>query len=111
MGSAFVLSEIFPEAEVIGVDLSAPYIRMARTWQSLRNATNIQFYQATAEDLSWLESESFDMINYAYVLHEMPSDNAMRVIREMHRLLRPGGTMNGFEVPYFDSALEREIAV
>merc|ERR1711915_236494 len=49
---------------------------------------------------SWLETESFDFINYAYVIHEMPADNAMRVISELYRLLAPGGTMNGFEVPF-----------
>merc|ERR1711953_866039 len=107
--SAFVLSEIFPEAEVIAVDLSAPYIRMARTWQTLRNATNIQFYQATAEDLSWLESETFDLINYAYVLHEMPALNALNIINEIHRLLRPGGTMNGFEIPFVENEINREV--
>ena len=109
--SAFTLARVFPEAEVIGIDMAPPYVRFARKWSELRNVSNVQFYAANAEDLSWLESESFDLINYAYVLHEMPADNAMRVISEMHRLLRPGGTMNGFEVPYFDSALEREIAV
>lgn len=100
--SAFVLSELFPEAEIVAVDLAAPYIRMARMWQELRNATNIQFYQGNGEDLSWLEDESFDFINYAYVLHEMPADNCLRIISEMYRLLTPGGTMNGFEVPYVE---------
>ena len=54
-------------------------------WNELRNVSNVQFYAANGEDLSWLESESFDIINFAYVLHEMPADNAMRVISEMHR--------------------------
>merc|ERR1719379_1960831 len=54
--SAFVLADMFPEAEVIAIDLAAPYIRMARQWQTLRNVTNIQFYHANAEDLSWLET-------------------------------------------------------
>jgi len=105
--SAFVLADMFPEAEVIAVDLAAPYIRMARQWQTLRNVSNIQFYHANAEDLSWLETESFDFINYAYVIHEMPADNAMRVISEMYRLLAPGGTMNGFEVPFVRNVAER----
>jgi len=105
--SAFVLAEMFPEAEVIAVDLAAPYIRMARLWQEMRNVTNIKFYQANGEDLSWLESESFDFINYAYVLHEMPADQCLTVIREIYRLLAPGGTMNGFEVPYWANDLER----
>ena len=109
--SAFVLAEMFPEAEIIAVDLAAPYIRMARKWQELRNITNIKFYHANAEDLSWLESESFDLINYAYVLHEMPADNAVNIVKEIYRLLTPGGTMNGFEVPFPDSHLERQIMV
>merc|ERR1712212_1461230 len=109
--SAFVLSEMFPEAEIVAIDLAAPYIRMARRWQEMRNASNIQFYHANAEDLSWLESESFDFINYAYVLHEMPADNCVRVIREMYRLLREGGIMNGFEVPFVENELERLLYV
>ena len=107
--SAFVLAEIFPEAEVIAVDLSAPYVRMARTWQQLRNVSNVKFYQATAEDMSWLESETFDLINFAYVLHEMPALNALNIINEIHRLLRPGGTMNGFEIPFIESEVNREV--
>jgi SAM-dependent methyltransferase len=105
--SAFVLAELFPEAEVIAVDLAAPYIRMARQWQTIRNISNIQFYEANAEDMSFLESESFDLINYAYVLHEMPADNCKLVVDEMYRLLKSGGVMNGFEVPYVENAVER----
>jgi len=105
--SAFVLAEMFPDAEVIAIDLAAPYIRMARKWSEMRNVTNVKFYQANAEDMSWLESESIDFINYAYVLHEMPADNALRIVSEMHRLLRPGGTMNGFEVPFVENVAER----
>jgi len=105
--SAFVLAQMFPEAEVIAVDLAAPYIRMARQWQTLRNIPNIKFYHANAEDMSWLESDSFDLISYAYVLHEMPAENCMRVITEMYRLLKEGGKMNGFEVPFIENAIER----
>jgi len=105
--SAFVLAELFPEAEVVAVDLSAPYIRMARQWQALRNQTNLVFYQANAEDLSWLADGSFDLVNYAYVLHEMPAENCLRVIEEMYRLLAPGGTMNGFEVPFVEDLAMR----
>jgi len=79
-----VLAALFPEAEVVAVDLAAPYIRMARRWSELRNVSNVAFYQANAEDLSWLESESFDFINYAYVLHEMPGGNAKNIINGMY---------------------------
>ena len=80
-------------------------------WNELRNVSNVQFYAANGEDLSWLESESFDIINYAYVLHEMPATSAMAMVSEMYRLLRPGGVMNGFEVPFPDSDWERQYMV
>merc|ERR1711874_731977 len=89
--SAIVLAEMFPEAEVIAIDLAAPYIRFARKWAEMRNITNIQFYQANAEEMSWLESETFDFINYAYVLHEMPADNAIRVVDETYVLFNTWG--------------------
>ena len=68
-------------------------------------------FVGNGEDLSWLESESFDIINYAYVLHEMPAVNAINIIKEIHRLLKPGGSMTGFEVPFPDSVIERELMV
>ena len=74
-----------------------------------KNQYKFILYFRNGEDLAWLESESFDLISYAYVLHEMPEENAMRVLNEMYRLLRPGGTMNGFEVPYPDTELGRII--
>ena len=83
--SAYTLARVFPEAEVIGIDMAPPYIRFARQWNELRNVSNVQFYAANGENLSWLEAESFDIINFAYVLHEMPAENAMRVVSEMHR--------------------------
>jgi len=109
--SAYTFARVFPEAEVIGVDMAPPYIRFAKRWNEVRNVSNVQFYAANAEDLSWLESESFDIINYAYVLHEMPAVSALNIISEMYRLLRPGGTMNGFEVPYSDYGWGNDVAV
>ena len=86
-GSAFVLGEIFPEAEVVGVDLAAPYIRFVRHYKELRNASNVNFYTANAESMSYFPDNSFDLINYAYVLHEMPEVNAKAVVREMFRFV------------------------
>lgn len=60
-----------------------------------RNLTNLQFYYGNAEDMYYLETESFDFINFAYVLHEMPGENAMKIVDEMYRLLMPGGSLNG----------------
>ena len=47
------------------------------------------------EDMSLFETDSFDFINFAYVLHEMPAENSKRMADEMFRVLAPGGTLNG----------------
>eukprot|EP00095_Tigriopus_kingsejongensis_P004512 maker-scaffold427_size174323-snap-gene-0.44 protein:Tk04512 transcript:maker-scaffold427_size174323-snap-gene-0.44-mRNA-1 annotation:"hypothetical protein BRAFLDRAFT_126511" len=107
--SAFALAEMFPEAEVIGVDLSAPFVRFCRKWLEVRQTPNVQFYYANGESLDFLVDESFDFINFAYVLHEMPGPNAQMIMDEMFRLLSPGGTLNGFEVPYFANPTMAEI--
>ena len=45
-GSAFVLGELFPQAQVVGIDLSPAYIRFCRAHKELRQADNVDFYQA-----------------------------------------------------------------
>ena len=93
--SAFVMAELFPEAEVIAVDLAAPYVRFCRRWKEVRGVENVQFYHASGEDLTAFEENSFDIVTYAYVLHEMPAVQAKTVVDQMVRLLKPGGTLNG----------------
>ena len=63
-GSAFVLGELFPEAKVMGIDLAPTYIRFDRAEKQIRKASNVEFYQANAEDMFFIESNSVDFINY-----------------------------------------------
>ena len=44
--SAFAYNQLFPDAEVVAIDLAAPYIRFARRWQELRNVSteSLNFY-------------------------------------------------------------------
>ena len=110
-GSAFVLGELFPEAKVMGIDLAPTYIRFDRAEKQIRKASNVEFYQANAEDMFFIESNSVDFINFAYVLHEMPAENARRVVNEMYRILKPGGVLNGLESPYERNPVAREAFV
>ena len=110
-GSAFVLGQLFPQAHVLGIDLAPAYIRFNRAHKEIRQAENVDFYQANAENLEFIESDSIDFINFAYVLHEMPADNAKAIVREMFRVLKPGGVVNGFEVPYKRNSIVRDYFV
>ncbi len=108
--TTFVYGELFPNAEVIGIDLSAPLIRFCREWKNQRGASNVSFYQENAEATHWADS-SFDIVHFTYVLHEMPILNARKVLQEMYRLLKPGGTFSAMEVMYDETPEEREARV
>ncbi|XP_038068348.1 uncharacterized protein LOC119737806 [Patiria miniata] len=108
--SAFALGEIFPRAEVIAIDLAPAYVRFCRLWKQKRGASNVHFYQANGEATPF-ESESFDLVQFTYVLHEMPQENSKRVLREIHRLLRPEGVVSGFDVLYWQNSEWREINI
>ncbi|CAH1801803.1 unnamed protein product [Owenia fusiformis] len=108
--SALGFAQVFPDAEVIGVDLAAPYIRFCRLWANKLGVKNVKFYQDNGEDLSWPDNH-FDIVQYTYVLHEMPAVNARRFLSETLRVLKPGGVMSGFEVPFHDDPVEQVVNV
>ena len=48
--SAFAMEDLYPEAEIIGVDLAAPYVRFCRKWAEKRGS-KVQFYQVTKSNM------------------------------------------------------------
>ncbi|MCL6647056.1 MAG: methyltransferase domain-containing protein [Chloroflexi bacterium] len=105
--TAIVCAELFPETEVIGIDLSAPYIRFAREWAKRRGLTNVQFYQQNAQQTVFPDA-SFDAVHFTYVLHEMPVEDARKILRELYRLTTPGGRLSMFDGLYPDTEEERQ---
>jgi ubiquinone/menaquinone biosynthesis C-methylase UbiE len=75
---------------VIGVDASPEMIRYAG--QQAQRARNCQFQVGTAEALS-LPSDQFDVVVSSLFMHHLPSDLQLAALREMWRVLRPGGTL------------------
>jgi len=74
-------------AEVVGVDLSDAMLDIARRKNQL---PNINFQQADAVALPFPD-ESFDVACISFALHEMPRSIRQRALREMTRVVRPGG--------------------
>lgn len=111
--TTLVYGSMFPEANVTGIDLSAPFTRFMRDRQqrdpspALRGLKNVAFYQGNAEK-TWYPDNSFDVVHYTYVLHEMEQPNGRAVLQEAMRILRPGGVLLGFEVPYIDNLAMRK---
>jgi Methylase involved in ubiquinone/menaquinone biosynthesis len=89
------LVDRYPGAEVIGVDLSAPVLRLAHL-ESERLGKKIRFLQRDGSDTG-LESGSVDLVTGTMVLHELPSEVLARTIADAARLLRPGGSVRFLE--------------
>ena len=75
--------------EVVGIDLSEAMLRVARRKNCFPNVT---FQQADATELPF-EDASFDASCVSFALHEMPASVRERVVREMARVTKPGGSI------------------
>lgn len=75
--------------EVVAIDLSEAMLRIARRKNRFPNAS---FQEADAAELPF-EDGSFDASCISFALHEMPSTVRNRVVREMARVTKPGGSI------------------
>lgn len=91
------LVEAFPEAEVVGIDLSAPMLMYAHKRAEARGKRVI-FMQQNAERTSFPEA-SFDLVCSTLLLHELPESAIRQVIAESYRLLKPGGICAHLDLP------------
>ncbi len=93
------LSEVFPDAEICGIDLSPRMLEHARRSGNARGAA-WKFFVRPAEDTS-LPSESFDFVTSFNLFHELPPPVIEAVFAEAYRLLKPGGDVLMSDVPRF----------
>lgn len=83
------LKERFPDAEVWGVDVGGPMVRYAHM-RAVDLGIEANFRQALAEDTGFPDGH-FDLVTSFLLFHEVSSEGADAIIKEGHRLLRPGG--------------------
>ena len=87
--STFALQELYPEANITGLDLSPYFLAVAQYTSQQRN-TNIKWVNAAAENTN-LPEASFDLVSTFLLYHELPQFASKEIFREMRRLLRPNG--------------------
>jgi ubiquinone/menaquinone biosynthesis C-methylase UbiE len=98
-----------PRLPVVGLDLSAAYLRRAR--QQLRDWSWVDLALGPAEALPFADA-SFDLVTCVYLFHELPRPVRERAAAEFARVLRPGGRLvlvDAFQCgdePAFDGLLE-----
>ena len=91
------LKDRFPDAEVWGVDVSGPMVRYAHM-RAADLGKDVHFAQALAEETSFPDGH-FDMV-FAYILfHEVPASATRAIMKEVHRITRPGGVFQSIDFP------------
>ncbi len=88
----------FPNAEVWGVDLSAPFLRFAHVWAEDKGLA-INYRQANANETGFADGQ-FDLILSHILFHETWHDILPGIMKEAHRLLAPGGIFLNGDTPY-----------
>jgi ubiquinone/menaquinone biosynthesis C-methylase UbiE len=97
--TTLALKRAFPNAEVIGLDLS-PYMLLVADDKAQQANLKIQFRQGNAEQTGFPDG-SFDLITAVLLFHETPPAIAQSILRECFRLLRTGGEvliLDGYQV-------------
>lgn len=87
--STWPLKRRFPDAEVIGIDLAAPCLRLAYDRANAAGLA-IAFHQASCESTG-LADNSVDLITSTMLIHELPRPALVATLAECARILAPGG--------------------
>jgi phosphatidylethanolamine/phosphatidyl-N-methylethanolamine N-methyltransferase len=82
-------ASLYPrDCSVTGIDLSAPMLEKARDRIARKGIRNVRLLEMDAADLKFA-SHTFDIVYAPYLISVVPDPVA--VVREMHRVCRPGG--------------------
>jgi SAM-dependent methyltransferase len=99
------LAEIVAPGEVIGIDREPSQVEAARLWADERGVRNVRFETANIFALPYPEA-SFDAV-FSYTVLEHVKD-PLWAMREMRRVLKPGGVAGICDPDYGALLLEPE---
>jgi phosphatidylethanolamine/phosphatidyl-N-methylethanolamine N-methyltransferase len=93
-------ASLYPrDCSVTGIDLSAPMLEKAHDRIVRKGIRNVRLLEMDAADLRFADN-TFDIVYAPYLISVVPDPVA--VVREMHRVCRPGGRiiiLNHFRSP------------
>lgn len=98
--STLPYKELFPDAEVWGIDVGAPVVRYAHA-RAAGMGREVNFAQMNAEETTFPDGH-FDLVVSHILLHETSGKAMPRIFAEAHRVLAPGGLMIHADLPPFD---------
>ncbi|WP_375444931.1 class I SAM-dependent methyltransferase [uncultured Fibrella sp.] len=90
----------YPDAQITGIDVSAAMLRYSHARSVGLNVLNVDFLQANAEQLPYADA-SVDWVQTTAFLHETSKAALENIIKEIYRVLKPGGLMLHLEQPQY----------
>jgi ubiquinone/menaquinone biosynthesis C-methylase UbiE len=84
-----VIKRLHPNVEVVGLDPDPKALSRARR-KAAGAGLSIRFDQGFGGALPYPEA-SFDRVLSAFMFHHLPADEKAKMLREVRRILRPGG--------------------
>ena len=87
------LVHLNPQAQVVGIDLSAGTLEVAKKRCQSSGADRVEFHHLSIYDVEQIPGQ-FDLINCVGVLHHLP--DPIRGIQALAKKLAPGGLMHIF---------------
>lgn len=86
---AIMTKQLHPEAEVVGIDADSKILGIAHS-KAARTGMKLMFDQGMADQLPYADS-SFDRVLSSLFLHHLSTENKLRTLREVLRVLRSDG--------------------
>jgi ubiquinone/menaquinone biosynthesis C-methylase UbiE len=87
--TTLMVKQAFPQAEVIGLDLS-PYMLVVAEEKARKAGLDIHWRHGNAEQTGFPDA-SFDLVTVSLLFHETPPPIARKILRECYRILTVGG--------------------
>jgi len=87
-----LLQQLHPQAEVVGLDPDLKALAIAKT-KSEKAGVAINFVRGFADEIPY-PPESFDRVLSSFMFHHLTPDEKLGTLRDVSRVLRPGGSLH-----------------